>query len=241
MLKDVLLPDGAFFLRVSGPPDPDDPYVLRVDTTSAPAPGWEAEPNDGPALANALPAEWVIRGSGAAEDADVFAFAATGEPQLWRLDVEGAGITGAEWLRADGSTMGNAEVALDGSSARLLDMYLVPGQRQLVRVRASGGEYRLALEPLGPPDPNGEREPNDGLAFNKSLPWARRGPGGCPRRPIRTSTGSPRRRPTISRSTSRRPRMVTSCSGSSTMPHSGSTHLLAPRRDPRHRPAPADR
>ena len=49
-------------------------------------------------------------------------------------------------------------------------MYFVPGQRQFFRVRASGGDYSLELHALGVPDPNGEREPNDGVPYGEALP-----------------------------------------------------------------------
>jgi Mg-chelatase subunit ChlD len=169
VLRDLLVP-GDVLVSVSGPPEPDDPYVLRVDATTLPSPGWETEPNDDPETANPIPADGVMQGSGGAEDADVLATTADGDPQLWRVDVTGTGLDRVEWIRADGTTMGSAEVAADGTSARLVDLFFIPGQRQHLRVRARSGDYRLALEPFGPPDPNGEREPNDGLAFNETLP-----------------------------------------------------------------------
>jgi hypothetical protein len=51
-------------------------------------------------------------------------------------------------------------VARDGTSATLTDLYLVPGQHWLL-VRARDGDYAVQVRPLGPPDPDAEREPND--------------------------------------------------------------------------------
>ncbi len=42
----------------------------------------------------------------------------------------------------------------------MTDVYLIPGEHWL-RVDGSDGDYSLVLTPLGPPDPNGEREPNN--------------------------------------------------------------------------------
>jgi hypothetical protein len=168
-LKDLFLPDGHLFLSVSGTPDPDDPYVLLIDTTRVPAAGLETEPNDDVDVANALPVDLRIQGSGARDDVDLFAASVSGDPRLWRLDVQGSAIERVEWVRADGYSLGSAEIAPDRTAARLFDMYFVPGQTQIFRVRATDGDYSLALTPLGPPDPNGEREPNDGQAFTDTL------------------------------------------------------------------------
>ena len=51
------------------------------------------------------------------------------------------------------------QVGPDGTTATLTDLYLVPGVHWF-GVRVDGPEYALAATTLGPPDPDGEREPN---------------------------------------------------------------------------------
>lgn len=46
------------------------------------------------------------------------------------------------------------------TTVTLADLYLVPGDH-LIRIGTTGGDYTLTLTPLGPPDPTGEREPNN--------------------------------------------------------------------------------
>jgi hypothetical protein len=44
-LANILLPRGEYLIRISGPEDPADPYLLRLDVTAEPRADFEAEPN----------------------------------------------------------------------------------------------------------------------------------------------------------------------------------------------------
>ena len=100
-----------------------------------------------------------MRGREGPGDVDYFKLHVSGAPQLWELDATGDKINSIAWYRQDGTDLANGEVSVDGTGASLEDMYLVPGDHW-VRVDAQG-DYSLSLKPLGPPDPNGEREPNN--------------------------------------------------------------------------------
>ena len=159
VLSDLLLSAGDYLIRVSGESDPDAPYVLRVDTTSAPAADFESEPNDIPSLADPFDASVVMRGRAEGES-DMYRMTVTGEPQLWQVEARGSGISALEWIDGGAYAMGYGVVADDRASATLYDLYLVPGEHRL-RIAADGGDYTLTAVPKGPPDPNAEREPND--------------------------------------------------------------------------------
>ena len=62
-------------------------------------------------------------------------------------------------VKPDGADLATGDLTGGGARAVLHDLYLVPGEH-VFAVRAAGDEYALQATPLGPPDPDGEREPN---------------------------------------------------------------------------------
>ena len=156
-LSGLRLPPGVVTLDVSGDPSADSTYLLRIDTTTAPAADFETEPNDDARTASVV-VDQAIRGVFTEQDYDFYRVTTTGEPQLWQVDATGSGISALRWVQADGTELGTGDIT-DGH-ALLTDLYLIPGNHWL-RVDGSNGEYSLALTALGPPDPNSEREPND--------------------------------------------------------------------------------
>ena len=158
-LSGLHLSPGVAMLEVSGDPSDGSVYLLRVDPTTSPAADFESEPNDTPSTASAV-SGLTMHGHLATDDRDTFLVTTTGEPQLWQVDVTGTGINALIWEKADGTELGLGDVAEDHSSAHATDLYLVPGEHWL-RVDGSDGDYTLAMTALGPPDPNGEREPNN--------------------------------------------------------------------------------
>lgn len=159
VLGNLLLPSGDYTIDITGDPSLTDFYLLRVDATSAPAPDFETEPNDSTAFASAWDPAVVMRGRLSASDDDYFRLTVTGTPQLWQLDATGQKIDRVDWLSADGTQLESAQVTADGTSATLVDMFLIPGDHW-VRIEGDG-EYDLHLTAHGPPDPNAEREPNN--------------------------------------------------------------------------------
>ena len=59
-----------------------------------------------------------------------------------------------------GSTVGDALV--------ITDLFLLPGSHA-VSVSGTSGEYALTAVPLGPPDPFGEHEPNNGAGLSQAI------------------------------------------------------------------------
>lgn len=159
-LSNLLLPVGEYLLRVTGDADPDAGYLLRVDTTSAPVADYETEPNDTPATATRFDAGLVMRGRSTDGDADVYRLTVGGEPQLWQVEARGPDLSTLLWVDGAGYTLGTGIVADDRASATLHDLYLVPGEHR-IWVAGEGGDYTLSATPMGPPDPDAEREPND--------------------------------------------------------------------------------
>ncbi len=162
-LSGLLLEPGTHVFEVSGAADPTDGYVMRVDVTGATAADFETEPNDELSRPNAVDPTLGMRGRGGDRDVDVFRLRTSEAPQVWDVEVSGSAIRELELLRRSGRVLARGEVAVDGSSARLADLHLIPGDHWL-RVRSEGPDYSLTTTPLGPPDPDSEREPNDDVA-----------------------------------------------------------------------------
>ena len=130
------------------------------EETAEPSPDFEAEPNDIVDLATPVDAALGMTGQGAPDDDDFFRLHVDGEAQLWDLEVTGDAIDQLTWHRADRSQIAVGAVDPDHRRAVLRDLFLVPGDYRF-QVAASAGEYRIEATPLGPPDPDAEREPND--------------------------------------------------------------------------------
>jgi Mg-chelatase subunit ChlD len=165
-LDGLLLTPGDYELSVSGASSLVDSYYLRVDTSVAPLAGFELEPNDSPELATPMTPAEPMRGR--LDNVDHLRVHIDGEPQLWQIEAQGPGVR-VVWIRTDGYAQALGTDP-DGTGARsvITDAYLIPGEQWL---RLDGtGEYSVTLEPLGPLLPDGEREPNDALAFANTLP-----------------------------------------------------------------------
>lgn len=168
-LNDLVLLAGDYILRVTGAPDAADPYVLRVDVTGEAIAGFEAEPNDAIERASPLVPDGAgFTGSGRLQGAenDTFRFTVSGEPQLWRIEVEGPGVNGVSQLDAVGRPLATAPP--DAGKATIFDAFLLPGDHGIL-VNGTGGDYTVRVTPLGPPDPLFEREPNDSLDRSQPL------------------------------------------------------------------------
>ena len=179
-LAGLLLAPGSYLVAVTGDPDvpsaPGTPigdgalggYVLRVDRSTPPAPDYETEPNDSPVVASPFDPATVMHGRGVAGDRDVLRFTVEGEPQLWQAEATGPALERLDWIRGDGTVLAEDRPVASGERARFSDLYLVPGEHLLEVVGT--GEYAIRLTPLGPPDPDAEREPNDSAVFAEPIP-----------------------------------------------------------------------
>ena len=160
-LPGLHLPKGTYLIEVRGDPAEWAGYILRVDDVGEVLPDYESEPNGDTDQATPMLPTDPMAGRSSFEDDDFFQLDVTGEPQLWQLDVTGQGIDHVSWVHRDGSDLVAAEIASDRTAARLSDLYLVPGRHWFKVGGVAESEYRFVFTPLGPPDPDAEREPNN--------------------------------------------------------------------------------
>lgn len=168
-LNDLVLAAGEYTLLVSGVPDPDDPYVLRVDVTGESAANFEAEPNDSFVQASLLAPDgdaFASTGRLQGTETDTFRFTVTGEPQLWRIEAVGPQVDGIGQL--DGAGRSVVRASAQEGTATIYDAFLLPGDHALA-INGTGGDYTVRVTPLGPPDPLFEREPNETIDRSQPL------------------------------------------------------------------------
>jgi hypothetical protein len=136
-------------------------YTIRMTGQGAIPPGMEAEPNDAIELASSVPANNRIKGRLSGDESDFFRFAVVDEPQLWRFQVIGDDLTEVAYY--DGAGRQTARVRPDRGQRRIRmdNLFLLPGQHFLRVSGRDGGSYTVLARALGPPDPDGELEPND--------------------------------------------------------------------------------
>ncbi|MGI8483168.1 MAG: hypothetical protein ACR2OU_02765, partial [Thermomicrobiales bacterium] len=165
-MHDLVLASGSYAVGINGTVDHDHPYTIRIAFEEKAAAGFEAEPNNTQALASAMvPGEGgSFAGSGrlASNDRDVFRFTVTGEPQLWLIGVKGTGVSTVSLLDAATNVETSRSPVSASNLTQIFDVYLTPGDHWIV-VDGTFGDYTLSSTPQGPPDPQGEREPNDTL------------------------------------------------------------------------------
>jgi hypothetical protein len=160
-LVDLVLQPGSWGLEVSRGPEAAE-YKVTLSSQGAITAGIEAEPNDDVGHAAAVPANNRVKGrfSGRQED-DYFKFIVTDEPQLWRFQVIGEEIHELAYYDASGHQTQAYRIPAGQRRVRLDNVYLLPGIHNVRVTGREGGTYTLLARPIGPPDPNGELEPND--------------------------------------------------------------------------------
>lgn len=160
-LVDLVLQPGNWGLQVGRGPEAAE-YTVTLEAQGAIVAGIEAEPNDDIQHAVAVPANNRIKGrfSGRQED-DFFKFVITDEPQLWRFQVIGDEIHEFAYYDASGHQTQVYRIPSGQRRVRLDNVYLLPGVHNVRVTGREGGSYTLLARPIGPPDPNGEFEPND--------------------------------------------------------------------------------
>jgi hypothetical protein len=136
-------------------------YTLRLVEDGPHAPGLEAEPNDSAAIATSVPAKLRIKGSLTEGDQDFIRFDLAGEAQLWRFQVNGTGIHEVAYHDGSGARAQAVRAQPDQRRVVLDKLFLLPGTHYIAVSGRADGEYTLLARPLGPPDENGEIEPND--------------------------------------------------------------------------------
>lgn len=160
-LGNLLLPPGTYGVAVRQGAEGDE-YRFSIVDDNPPTPGQETEPNDLFAYATSTPESSRIRGSfDSATDIDFYRFVVTDEPQLWRFQVMGDKLARVYYHDASGAPAQTLIVGAGQRRARLENMFLMPGVHHLSLHGLGPSDYTILARALGPPDPNGELEPND--------------------------------------------------------------------------------
>jgi hypothetical protein len=136
-------------------------YTLRLVEDGAHDPAMEAEPNDTPAHATSVPSNRRIKGTLDKGDIDFIRFDLSEEAQLWRFQVVGDGIHEVAYHDGSGRRAQVVRAAAGQRRVVLDNLFLLPGTHYIAVSGRAEGEYTLLARALGPPDPNGEMEPND--------------------------------------------------------------------------------
>lgn len=145
-------------------------WELEWRDTGAVRPGAEIEPNDQPDQAVPLAERGFGRGHFHGDrERDYWRFQVTGEPRLWRVQLQGGGLHDLALENAGAQTLASARAA-DQPRIRLDNLYLMPGE-YFIAARGTDSDYVVRLLDLGPPPPGMEREPNDTFADAVRLPF----------------------------------------------------------------------
>jgi len=165
-LNDIALPPGEYLLRLD-PRGGEGDWKLAWVEGEPVAPGREVEPNDSARFAAVFPDRPVASGHFHGKETDFWRFTVSGEPQLWRAQLQGEGLFELLAYNNAGQLLQKVRAPAGVERIRLENLYLMPGE-YYVAASGTDGDYRLLLRPFGPPDPNGEIEPND--AYQNALP-----------------------------------------------------------------------
>ena len=167
-LPDLVLTPGEWRLAAERGPEGAE-YSITLSAQGPIQSGVEAEPNDTIEFASAVPSNNRIKGRFSGQEDDFYRILVTDEPQLWRFQVIGDEIH--ELAYHDGAGIQNQRYRVPAGQrrVRLDNVFLLPGIHH-VRVNGyDGGTYTLLARPIGPPDPNGEFEPNDDTSRMQAL------------------------------------------------------------------------
>lgn len=147
-------------------PEGADWQISWIDSGEA-RPGEELEPNNDHRHPTALHEQGFGRGAFDGRETDHWHFDVSGDPQLWRLQFQGDDIHEIH-LKTTGGKVLSSERAGNAVRARLDNLFLMPG-RYVIAVSGNAGDYILRTQPLGPPPPGMEIEPNDDIADARSI------------------------------------------------------------------------
>ena len=169
-LPDLVLTAGDWGLSITGRAGEETDFTVALTSQGPIQSGNEAEPNDSPVQATGLTAQQEIRGRFAMKEDDFYFLLVTGEPQLWRFDLEGEGIVEIRYHDSAGAQSQRMRPDSGAGTVSLSNLFLMPG-RHTVAVRGLTGSYTLSAQPLGPPHPDSELEPNDDASRAEVLAW----------------------------------------------------------------------
>jgi len=161
-IRSLGLAAGDYRVRLSDRgPDGAEWQLNWIDRGEARA-GEELEPNNNHQHPTALHERGFGRGTFDGKETDHWRFDVSGEPQLWRLQFQGDDIHEIH-LKTTGGKVVSSERAGAATRARLDNLFLMPG-RYVIAVSGNASDYIVRAQPLGPPPPGMEIEPNDSVA-----------------------------------------------------------------------------
>lgn len=142
--------------------------VPETDFSQAPN---ESEPNEDAETARALTeladqdpgqSQFAARGTLSGRETDLYKLVIEGEPQLWYIEVSGAGLSRVDYVDAAEQRHAAQKMKIEGGARFVIaNLLLLPGDHW-IRVEGNDvGEYTVRAVALGPPDPRSEIEPND--------------------------------------------------------------------------------
>jgi hypothetical protein len=168
VLPDLVLAPGEWRLAAERGPENAE-YTITLTTQGPIQAGIEAEPNDRIEFAATVPSNNRIKGRFSGQEDDFYRIQVIDEPQLWRFQVIGDEIH--ELAYNDGAGIQNQVIRTQAGQrrVRLDNVFLLPGIHHVRVSGRDGGTYTLLARPIGPPDPNGEFEPNDDTSRMQSL------------------------------------------------------------------------
>jgi hypothetical protein len=167
-LPDLVLTPGDWRLAAERGPEGAE-YRITLSTQGPIQPGVEAEPNDRIEYAAAVPSNNRIKGLFSGQEDDYYRIVVADEPQLWRFQVIGDEIHELAYYDGAGIQNQNFRVPAGQRRVRLDNLFLLPGIHYVRVSGRDGGSYTLLARAIGPPDPNGEFEPNDDTSRMQSL------------------------------------------------------------------------
>jgi hypothetical protein len=162
------LAPGEYTVRLSdrGPDGAD--WTLEWEDRGPLRPGEESEPNDREGDASPLHDRGFGRGRfDGGREIDYWRFNVTGEPQLWRIQKQGEDIHDLSLKRIGGELLAT-ERAGNATRVRLENQFLLPGE-YLIMASGDDSDYTLRIQPLGPPPPGMELEPNDDVSDARNM------------------------------------------------------------------------
>ena len=171
-LQDLGLSAGVYQLSIVDRPRVGTDWSLRWNLTSDIQAGEEVEPNDSASHPSGLHERGFGRGQFIGFETDYWRFSVTGEPQLWRLQLQGEDLHEIQLSDAEGHSIATMRAG-PNQRVRLDNQYLMPGD-YLIAASGTDADYTLRLQPLGPPPPGMELEPNNDVANARVLTFGQR-------------------------------------------------------------------
>ncbi len=162
-LRDLVLSSGRYELHWYDRKRVDSDWELNWRVGEPVRAGDEAEPNDDHGQASAMHERGFARGRFVGSETDHWRFSVSGEPQLWRIQLQGDNLYEL-YLKDNRGAVISKQRSGGAARIRLDNQFLLPGEYIVAAVGRGDGDYAIRLQPLGPPPPGMEMEPNDSPA-----------------------------------------------------------------------------